>query len=155
MEISLGDDRLPVSEHTEVVRARSASDHEPLELAHRDRARVIEPSPLLDRAGLEDAFRRLGDHLARRVMLADLYVLDGVAMALAYDSCRATRNVDAPFKPHDTVYEEALAIASEFGVLQHEAAGSPADHNKTLAKASFPVIWRALAVRRPIRRRAP
>ena len=72
---------------------------------------MSEPSPLLDRAGLEDAFRRLGDRLSRRGVVADLYVFGGAAMALAYDSRRATRDVDALFKPHGIVHEEALAVA--------------------------------------------
>jgi hypothetical protein len=45
----------------------------------RDRRRVSEPSPLLDRAGIEEAFRRLGDRLARRGVVADLYVFGGAA----------------------------------------------------------------------------
>jgi hypothetical protein len=49
---------------------------------------VSDSSPLLDRAALEDAFRRLGDRLARRGVVADLYVFGGAAMALAYDSRR-------------------------------------------------------------------
>jgi hypothetical protein len=56
---------------------------------------VSDPSLLLDRAGIEEAFRRLGDRLARRGVVADLYVFGGAAMALAYDSRRATRDVDA------------------------------------------------------------
>ena len=57
----------------------------------RNRRSVSDPSPLLDRAGIEDAFRRLGERLARRGVVADLYVFGGAAMALAYDSRRATR----------------------------------------------------------------
>jgi hypothetical protein len=56
---------------------------------------VSDPSPLLDRAGIEEAFRRLGERLAKRGVVADLYVFGGAAMALAYDSRRATRDVDA------------------------------------------------------------
>ncbi len=40
--------------------------------------------PLLDRRLIEDAFRRLGDRLARRGVVADIYVFGGAAMALAY-----------------------------------------------------------------------
>jgi hypothetical protein len=74
---------------------------------------VSDPSPLLDRAAIEEAFRRLGDRLAMRGVVADLYVFGGAAMALAYDSRRATRDVDALFKPHGIVLEEALAVAAE------------------------------------------
>ncbi len=77
---------------------------------------MSDPSPLLDRAGIEDAFRRLGERLARRGVVADLYVFGGAAMALAYDSRRATRDVDALFKPHGIVHEEALAVAAELGL---------------------------------------
>ncbi|MBV9379825.1 MAG: hypothetical protein JOY82_05085 [Streptosporangiaceae bacterium] len=77
---------------------------------------MSDPSPLLDRAGIEDALRRLGDRLARRGVIADLYVFGGAAMALAYDSRRATRDVDALFKPHGIVHEEALAVAAELGL---------------------------------------
>jgi hypothetical protein len=77
---------------------------------------VSEPTPLLDRKGIEEAFRRLGDRLAKRGVVADIYVFGGAAMALAYDSRRATRDVDALFKPHGIVLEEAQAVAAELGL---------------------------------------
>src|ERR1700678_3434430 len=82
----------------------------------RDRRRVSEPTPLLDRKGIEEAFRRLGDRLAKRGVVADIYVFGGAAMALAYDSRRATRDVDALFKPHGIVVEEAQAVGAELGL---------------------------------------
>ncbi len=77
---------------------------------------MSDPSPLLDRPAIEEAFRRLGDRLAKRGVVADVYVFGGAAMALAYDSRRATRDVDAIFKPHGIVLEEALAVAAELGL---------------------------------------
>jgi hypothetical protein len=77
---------------------------------------VSDSSPLLDRAGIEDAFRRLGKRLARRGVVADLYVFGGAAMALACDSRRSTRDVGALFKPHGVVHEEGLAVAAELGL---------------------------------------
>jgi predicted nucleotidyltransferase len=77
---------------------------------------VSEPTPLLDRKGIEEAFRRLGDRLAKRGVVADIYVFGGAAMALAYDSRRATRDVDALFKPHGIVLEEARGVAAELGL---------------------------------------
>lgn len=71
--------------------------------------------PLLDRGAIEDAFRRLGDRLARRGVVADVYVFGGAAMALAYDARRATRDIDAVFRPHGVVLEEARAVARELG----------------------------------------
>src|ERR1700733_4697398 len=81
-------------------------------------------------AALEDAFRRLGDRRARRGVVADLYVFGGAAMALAYDSRRATRDVDALFKPHGIVVEEALAVAAELDLPRwwlNEKASSSVD----------------------------
>jgi hypothetical protein len=82
----------------------------------RDRRRVSEPTPLLDREDIEEAFRRLGERLAKRGVVADIYVFGGAAMALAYDSRRATRDVDDLFKPHGIVLEEAQAVAAELGL---------------------------------------
>jgi hypothetical protein len=77
---------------------------------------VAETDPLLDRAAIEDAFRRLGERLARRGVVADLYVFGGAAMALAYDARRSTRDIDAVFHPHGVVLDEARAVAHELGL---------------------------------------
>jgi hypothetical protein len=72
--------------------------------------------PLLDRSAIEEAFRRLGDRLARRGVIADIYVFGGAAMAMAYDARRATRDIDAVFKPHGIVLQEARGVADELGL---------------------------------------
>src|SRR5580692_11409596 len=77
---------------------------------------MSEPTPLLDRERIEAAFHRLGVRLAERGVVADIYVFGGAAMALAYDSRRATRDVDALFKPHGIVHEEARAVGAELGL---------------------------------------
>lgn len=74
--------------------------------------------PLLDRSAIEDAFRRLGDRLAKRGVVADLYIFGGAAMAMAYDARRATRDIDAVFQPHGVVLDEARAVADELGLPQ-------------------------------------
>lgn len=61
---------------------------------------MTEPgSVLLDRAQLERAFTALGDRLPRRGVVADVFVVGGAAMALAYDAKRVTRDVDSLFVP--------------------------------------------------------
>jgi predicted nucleotidyltransferase len=82
----------------------------------RGAEQISADGPLLDRTAIEAAFRRLGDGLARRGVVADLYVFGGAAMALAYDTRRATRDIDALFKPHGVVIEEANAVAAELGL---------------------------------------
>jgi Nucleotidyltransferase of unknown function (DUF6036) len=76
---------------------------------------VTGAGPLLDRRAIEEAFHRLGDRLVRRGVIADVYVF-GAAMALAYDARRATRDIDAVFKPHGIVLEEAHTVADELGL---------------------------------------
>jgi hypothetical protein len=43
---------------------------------------------LLGRAELERAFTALGERLVRRNVVADVFIVGGAAMALAYDSSR-------------------------------------------------------------------
>jgi Nucleotidyltransferase of unknown function (DUF6036) len=71
---------------------------------------------LLGRAELECAFTALGERLARRGVVADVFIVGGAAMALAYDAARVTRDVDARFVPHGIVLEEASRVADELGL---------------------------------------
>jgi hypothetical protein len=78
---------------------------------------VIDPGAvLMGRSELERAFAALGERLARRGVIADLFVVGGAAMALAYDANRVTRDVDATFVPHGVVLEEARAVAVDLGL---------------------------------------
>lgn len=70
-------------------------------------------SPLMDRPAIERALRALGDRLARRGVVADLYVVGGAAMALAYDARRITRDIDALVQPHGAVIAEARQVARD------------------------------------------
>jgi predicted nucleotidyltransferase len=71
---------------------------------------------LLGRAELEGAFIALGERLARRGVVADIFVVGGAAMALAYDADRVTRDVDARFVPHGIVLDEARQVANDLGL---------------------------------------
>ena len=82
----------------------------------RDRRRVTDPSPLLDRAGIEKAFRRLGDRLAKRSVVADCtcsvvlrWPLPTIPAGLPVMSTRCS-------SPHGIVHEEALAVAAKLGL---------------------------------------
>lgn len=97
--------------------------------------------PLLDRTAIEDAFRRLGDRLARRGVVADIYIFGGAAMALAYDARRATRDIDAVFQPHGVVLDEARAVADELGLphwwLNEQASAYVAPGGDAMAPRVF------------------
>jgi hypothetical protein len=75
-------------------------------------------APLLGRTEMERAFTLLGERLARRGVVADVFVVGGAAIALAYDAKRITRDVDALYMPHGVVHEEALEVARELGLPQ-------------------------------------
>jgi hypothetical protein len=71
---------------------------------------------LLDREELEHAFTALGERLVRRGVVADIFIVGGAAMALAYDATRVTRDVDSLFVPHGVVLEEASNVARDLGL---------------------------------------
>lgn len=71
---------------------------------------------LLDRVQLERAFTALGERMVRRGVVADVFVVGGAAMALAYDATRVTRDVDSLFVPHGVVLEEARNVAPDLGL---------------------------------------
>ncbi len=75
--------------------------------------------PLLDRTAIEEAFRLLGDRMQRRGVVADVYVVGGAAMVLAFDARRATRDIDAIFHPHGVVLDEASQVAEELGLPRY------------------------------------
>ncbi len=78
---------------------------------------MTEPgSVLLDRAQIERTFTALGDRLVQRGVVADVFIVDGAAMALAYDATRVTRDVDSLFVPHGVVLEEARNVAQDLGL---------------------------------------
>ena len=62
------------------------------------------------------AFTALGERMVRRGVVADVFVVGGAAMALAYDATRVTRDVDSLFVPHGVVLEEARNVAQDLGL---------------------------------------
>jgi Nucleotidyltransferase of unknown function (DUF6036) len=75
-------------------------------------------APLLGRIEMEHAFTLLGERLAGRGVVADVFVVGGAAIALAYDAKRVTRDIDALYVPHGVVHEEAVKVAQKLGLPQ-------------------------------------
>ena len=71
--------------------------------------------PLLDRARIQELLNELGWRCAAHGIVADLLIVGGGAIALAYSNDRATRDIDAIFEPKMLVYQEAEKMANEFG----------------------------------------
>lgn len=73
-------------------------------------------SRVLGNRQLHALFDDLSNALEQRGVAAQLFVVGGAAMALAYDSKRTTRDVDALFIPAPEVREAAMAIADQNGL---------------------------------------
>ena len=67
----------------------------------------------MDRGEIIAALTALAGELERRGVVAEMYVVGGAAIALAFDERRATRDIDAVFEPKDVVYEAAAVIAEQ------------------------------------------
>ncbi|MQY23578.1 DUF6036 family nucleotidyltransferase [Nocardia macrotermitis] len=66
---------------------------------------------LLDRDEIIRLLTELGTVLAERGEHADIFLVGGAAMALAYSTRRATRDLDAIFEPKQVVYAAAAEVA--------------------------------------------
>ncbi len=70
----------------------------------------------MDREEIVDALTALAAELEQQGITAEMYVVGGAAIALAFDERRATRDIDAVFEPKGTVYEAAAVVAQERGL---------------------------------------
>jgi hypothetical protein len=68
-------------------------------------------SGLLDRETVLELLRQLGARLDARGIQAEVYVVGGTAMVLAYDRTRLTRDVDAVTEQQEEVEYEARQMA--------------------------------------------
>ncbi|GAA2371001.1 hypothetical protein Cme02nite_44810 [Catellatospora methionotrophica] len=71
----------------------------------------------LGRADIRALLDDLSAELASRGARADLFLVGGAAIAVAYDEARSTRDLDAVFLPTDVVREAAAAVAERRGLV--------------------------------------
>src|SRR5258707_12490930 len=67
----------------------------------------------MDRGEIIAALTDLAAELQRRGVSADMYVVGGAAIALAFDERRATHDIDAVFEPKNVVYEAAADVGEQ------------------------------------------
>jgi Nucleotidyltransferase of unknown function (DUF6036) len=73
--------------------------------------------PLLTRRRMFDALGRLGDHLARVDVVADVHIVGGAVMVTEYDARDSTADIDAfDFTPHGAVERAVALVADEMGL---------------------------------------
>jgi hypothetical protein len=70
----------------------------------------------MNREEILGALTALAAELDRRAVSAEMYVVGGAAIALAFDERRATRDIDAVFEPKSIVYEGAAVVAEQLGL---------------------------------------
>ncbi|HEU4393450.1 MAG TPA: DUF6036 family nucleotidyltransferase [Solirubrobacterales bacterium] len=70
----------------------------------------------MDRDEIIEALTALATELDRRNVSAEMYVVGGAAIALAFDERRSTRDIDAVFEPKNVVYEAAAVVAEQRGL---------------------------------------
>jgi hypothetical protein len=68
------------------------------------------------RARILHALQALGEELTREGVRAQIFIVGGAAMALAYSTRRVTKDIDAVFEPKQTVYAAAARVAEELGL---------------------------------------
>lgn len=71
---------------------------------------------MLGRDQLRKLLEELADELEEYGVRADLFVVGGAAMALAYSSRRSTEDLDAIFEPKRVVRDAARKVASRHGL---------------------------------------
>jgi len=85
---------------------------------------------VLDRQAILEALHALDEELGSRGVRANVFVVGGAAMAMAYDARRSTADVDAVFAPADEVRRAAAVVADRLGI--------PDDWLNDGAKAAYP-----------------
>jgi len=72
----------------------------------------------LGREDIRALLDELSAELSARGARAELFLVGGAALAVAYDATRATRDLDAVFVPTDVVRQAALAVAGREGLTE-------------------------------------
>jgi methylmalonyl-CoA mutase cobalamin-binding subunit len=73
---------------------------------------------MLTRDDIQGLLHELAEELQRRGITAEVFLVGGAAMVLAYDRERATRDLDAIFEPKAAVYDAARAVAVRHDLLR-------------------------------------
>src|SRR5581483_1886798 len=85
---------------------------------HHQRGTRPRMSTGLGREDIRSLLDDLSAELAARGARAELFLVGGAALAVAYDATRATRDLDAVFIPSGIVRQAATAVAEHRGLAQ-------------------------------------
>jgi hypothetical protein len=71
---------------------------------------------VLDQPALLALLEALAAELATTGVRGEMFIVGGAAMALAYNTRRSTRDIDAVFEPKTVIHEAAERVASQRGI---------------------------------------
>lgn len=74
---------------------------------------------MLDRRLLLGLLEDLSTELEVQGLRGEMFVVGGGAMALAYNTRRVTRDLDAVFEPKAVIYEASRRVAARQGIEEH------------------------------------
>ena len=74
------------------------------------------PEREFTKAKILSALQALGQELTSEEVRAQIFIVGGAAMALAYSTRRVTRDIDAVFEPKQIVYAAAAKVAQDLGL---------------------------------------
>jgi hypothetical protein len=74
------------------------------------------PEREFTRSRILQALQALGEELTSEGVRAQIFIVGGAAMALAYSTRRVTKDIDAVFEPKQTVYAASAKVAEELGL---------------------------------------
>lgn len=100
---------------------------------------------MLDRGRIGELLRELGRRLEALGIRADIFVVGGSAMALAYDARRSTSDIDAIIHPSQPVLAEARRMADELGLAPNWLSDAVIDTIHGLRGDPDPIDWTELA----------
>jgi hypothetical protein len=72
----------------------------------------VNTSLMFNREEIIALLRELGEDLDGLGVRGEMFIVGGAAMALAYNTRRATRDIDAVFEPKNLIYEAAHRVAA-------------------------------------------
>ncbi len=75
---------------------------------------------MFDNETLRRYLNELGDDLHAQGVRGDMFVVGGAAMALAYNTRRSTRDIDAVFEPTAVIYQAARRVAARHDDLDDD-----------------------------------
>lgn len=100
---------------------------------------------MMDRERIADLLNELGGRLTARGVKADIFVVGGSAMALAYNSRRSTSDIDAIITPSDPVLHEAAQMAEQLGLPPNWLSEGVRSTIHGLSEDRDPVDWTELS----------